>query len=283
MLKITVFFTVAILTDVLVSHVNTVPMTGLDIQNLLQSLQKQMRKDQQSQQRNPSLYNEDHDSSLSSGRFGSLKKEDLDSIVPLETIDDKYRNNKDDSRNAARVERLARQVLEQVLQERNEQNRAESRSKKRIEVNNLLYYNKDDNSNSDEYDNTDSDSTESDDNKEDLNIGSLSDYSKVYVVLNSEAIKKSKNVNLLNDLLSSLLFARPSRARGARRRNSNKGFQNEVIRRVNRESAEDERPRRPQSHGGAGHGGRGGRGGGSNSRTAIPYMKQHGDIYERDD
>lgn len=175
-------------------------MTGLDIQNLLQSLQKQMRKDQQSQQKNPSLYNEDNDSSLSTGRFGSLKKEDLDSIVPIETIDDKYRNNKDDSRNAARVERLARQVLEQVFQDRNEQNRAEGRSKKRIEVNNLLYYNKGDNSNSDEYDNTDSDSTESDDNKEDLNIGSLSDYSKVYVVLNSEAIKKSKNVNMLNDL-----------------------------------------------------------------------------------
>lgn len=69
-----------------------------------------------------------------------------------------------------------------------------------------------------------------------------------------------------------------------------------VQRRINRESgegkyikAEEERPRRPQSyggHGGNGHGGRGGRGGGGgngNSRTAIPYMKQHGDIYERDD
>lgn len=166
------------------------PMPGLDIQNLLQSLQKQMQQDQQSQQRIPNLDNEENEES----HFGSIKKEDLDSIVPLEASDDKYRNNRDDSRNAVRVERLARQVLEQVLQDRNRQNRAESRPKKRLEVNNLLYYNNDEN------DNQDSESTESDDNKDDVNIGSLSDYSKVYVVLNSEAIKNSKNVNVLNDL-----------------------------------------------------------------------------------
>lgn len=171
-------------------------MQGLDIQNLLQSLQKQMQQDQQSQQRNPSLDNEKNEES----HFGSLKKEDIDSIVSLEASDDKYRNNRDDSRNAARVERLARQVLEQVMQNRNRQNRADDRSKKRIDVSNLLYYNKADNNNNYENEDQDSYSTESDDNKEDLNIGSLSDYSKVYVVLNSEAIKNSKNVNLLNDL-----------------------------------------------------------------------------------
>lgn len=188
--------TVTILTDILVSHVNTVPMPGLDIQNLLQSLQKQMQQDQQSQQRNPSLDNEKNEER----HFGSLKKEELDSVVSLEASDDKYRNNRDDSRNAVRVERLARQVLEQVMQNRNRQNRADDRSKKRIDVSNLLYYNKADNNNNYENEDQDSYSTESDDNREDLNIGSLSDYSKVYVVLNSEAIKNSKNVNLLNDL-----------------------------------------------------------------------------------
>lgn len=181
---------VTILTDILVSHVNTMPMPGLDIQNLLQSLQKQMQQDQQSQQRNANLDNEDNDES----HFGSIRKEDLDSIVPLEDSDDKYRNNRDDSRNAFRVQRLARQVLDQVLQDKNRQNRAEGRSKKRLDINNLLYYNNDENYNQD------SESTESDDNREDGNIGSLSDYSKVYVVLNSEAIKNSKNMNLLNDL-----------------------------------------------------------------------------------
>lgn len=186
---------VTILTDILVSHVNTMPMPGLDIQNLLQSLQKQMQQDQQSQQRNPSLDNEENEE----GHFGSLKKEDLDSIVPQEGSDDKYRNNRDDSRNAMRVERLARQVLEQVLQDRNRQNRAEDRPKKRIDVGNLLYYNKDDNNNNDENDNQDSSGVTSE-SDEDINIGSLSDYSKVYVVLNSDAIKNSKNVNMLNDL-----------------------------------------------------------------------------------
>lgn len=186
---------VAILTDILVSHANTAPMPGLDIQNLLQSLQKQLQQDQRSQHRNPSLDNEENEES----RFGSLKKEDFDSVVPLETSDNRYRNSKDDSRNAARVERLARQVLEQVLRDKNRQNKAESRPQKQIEINNLLYYNKDDNNNYD-YENQDSDSSESDDDKEDFNIGSLSDYSKVYVVLNSDAIKKSKNVNLLNNL-----------------------------------------------------------------------------------
>lgn len=172
------------------------PMPGLDIQNLLQSLQKQMKQGQQSQQRSPSLDKEENEES----HFGSLKKEDLDSIVPLEATDYKYRNNRDDSRNAVRVELLARQVLEQVLQDRYRHNRADGRSKKRIDISNLLYYNKEDNNNNDENDNQDSDNTESDDYKEDVNIGSLSDYSKVYVVLNSEAIKNSKNVNMLNDL-----------------------------------------------------------------------------------
>lgn len=66
------------------------------------------------------------------------------------------------------------------------------------------------------------------------------------------------------------------------------------VRRNNRESGEreysmkgeDERPRRPSSYGGhGGHGGRGS-GGGSNGGgggTAIPYVKQHGDIYEKDE
>lgn len=168
----------------------------LDIKNLLQSLQKQMREDQQSQQRGSRLDDEENENIET---FGSLKKDNLDSIVPLESRDYRSSSNRDGGRNAMRVERLAREVLDQVLQERNRQ-RADSLSKKRSDISKLLYYNRDDNFNNNYDDNQDSEPTESGDNKEDVNIGSLSDYSKVYVVLNSDTIKDSKNLNLLNDL-----------------------------------------------------------------------------------
>lgn len=96
---------------------------------------------------------------------------------------------------------------------------------------------------------------------------------------------------LLRNRLSSLLSS--TRSKGGKRQNRYKGFlmNDDDIRRANRDSdKDDDKPR--QNHGqlygahGKEHGGRGNHGGsgsGGNSHTAIPYLKSHGDIYERDE
>ncbi|KAL0851287.1 hypothetical protein ABMA28_007117 [Loxostege sticticalis] len=128
------------------------------------------------------------------------------------------------------------------------------------------------------------------DRTEDRN--NLGGYSKVYVILNPEAIAKSTNKQKLNDLLTKVLsLTAPS---GLERKNRNrpkkyKGFSivPEVLsRRARRESREmygkdsieeDYRPKRQRGERGGGGGG-----GGAGGRTAIPYIRHRGDIYERD-
>ncbi|KAJ2947786.1 hypothetical protein O0L34_g9568 [Tuta absoluta] len=167
------------------------------------------------------------------------------------------------------------------------------------------------------------------------------EYSKVYVILNSEAIKRSKNKDKLNKLLSSLLVSAPQHDRHHHHHNRERKFhvkadhyhtgdqqqrnpedeyllngidwqdvrydrdednnhngfqiQNWIRRRGSGEADDrfdkkpmrqgrDRSPRRERGGRGSGRSGGGGGGGdgGLNSHTAIPYIRQHGDIYERD-
>ncbi|RVE49362.1 hypothetical protein evm_005977 [Chilo suppressalis] len=118
------------------------------------------------------------------------------------------------------------------------------------------------------------------------------EYSKIYVILNPEAIEKSENKENLNKLLTRILSLTSSSWDLKEKKRDNKrlykGFPVKtglLSRRVRRDSREmyakdsmddDYKPKR--NRGERGGGGIGVAGG----RTAIPYIKNRGDIYERD-
>uniref|UniRef100_A0A2A4K6F2 Uncharacterized protein n=1 Tax=Heliothis virescens TaxID=7102 RepID=A0A2A4K6F2_HELVI len=115
----------------------------------------------------------------------------------------------------------------------------------------------------------------------------LEDYSKVYVVLNPQAVQRSKNKNALSDLISKVLSLSGSASKISRQVNEKprryKGFvvkEGDGLRRsrqfrksFRRDSMGDDYGRKRSRSGGnpsAGH-------------TSIPYIRHRGDIYERDD
>ncbi|KAL4716050.1 hypothetical protein ACJJTC_002815 [Scirpophaga incertulas] len=113
----------------------------------------------------------------------------------------------------------------------------------------------------------------------------ISDYSNIYIILNPFAIKKSKNLEELNSLLSQVLSltGQSNKFEKSFKQNRYKDFplkKKILSRRLRRDSREskvsienDYKPKRMRDRGGVGSAG---------GRTAIPYIRNHGDIYERD-
>ncbi|KAJ0182608.1 hypothetical protein K1T71_001977 [Dendrolimus kikuchii] len=120
-------------------------------------------------------------------------------------------------------------------------------------------------------------------------VGNLNDYSKIYIILNPQAIQKSRDKNTINELLSKILSISTSSSRTDRKERGSKGrykgfpVQKDIsLRRARRDSREmfaakdsddDYKQKRNRNEHGSGGGG----------RTAIPYIRHRGDIYERDD
>ncbi|XP_030026864.2 uncharacterized protein LOC115444977 [Manduca sexta] len=114
---------------------------------------------------------------------------------------------------------------------------------------------------------------------------SIDDYSKIYVILNPLAIQESSNKDSLSDIiskLSSLSSASfPKERAEVRKDRRYKGFpvkEGMFSRRARRDSKEKYDPRDSmedykQKRARNDHGG---------GRTAIPYIRHRGDIYERD-
>ncbi|XP_063825956.1 uncharacterized protein LOC135075443 [Ostrinia nubilalis] len=128
-------------------------------------------------------------------------------------------------------------------------------------------------------------------NYRDENRDNLGAYSKVYVVLNPKATEKSPNKEKLNKLLAKILSLTSSSSTVEKKNRKKKykgfsvkpGFLSRRARRDSREMfgkdsvEEDFRPKRSRNDRGSGGGG-----GGAGGRTAIPYIRHRGDIYERD-
>ncbi|XP_073957609.1 uncharacterized protein isoform X2 [Choristoneura fumiferana] len=100
----------------------------------------------------------------------------------------------------------------------------------------------------------------------------LNKYSKIYVILNVDAVNTSQNQNRVTDLVSSLLSSATSQKdrRGTKRAPRYKGFLvHHGSRRSNAGDSELEfKSKRPRSH--------------DSGRTPIPYIRHRGDIYEKD-
>ncbi|XP_059045994.1 uncharacterized protein LOC131841693 [Achroia grisella] len=121
-------------------------------------------------------------------------------------------------------------------------------------------------------------------NRGDGSLERLDQYSKIYVILNPQAIKKSKNKNKLTNLISQIVSLSTMAERNEDRYKGLSVNNNSIARRSRRDSKEmysskksmedDYKPKRSWND----RGGSGGQGG----RTAIPYIRQRGDIYERD-
>ncbi|XP_049878276.1 uncharacterized protein LOC126375410 [Pectinophora gossypiella] len=260
---------------------------NIDVQNLLQSLQQQLQLEQQQvrqkvQQNRVEEEERDEDNDDNEGRFGSLKKQDVERLLGLA---DTQQPSRPKDRFTNRNDRLSILDIKKYLQQKQA---AEKQSQQvRLSINDLLGLN------------DDKDALESSSSEENTrNDENPNGFSKVYVVLNTEAIKRSKNKDKLNSLLSSLLAA-PAQSSGDRKKPpSYKGFVlnnklnlNSLGRRLNRDSSEiyakdmveKERPMRPRESRSRDRGRERGGGGGSGGRTAIPYIRHRGDIYERDE
>ncbi|XP_053615469.1 uncharacterized protein LOC128678146 [Plodia interpunctella] len=113
---------------------------------------------------------------------------------------------------------------------------------------------------------------------QDRNERSLSDYSKVYIILNPDAVRNSQNKRKIANLISRLL-SRSSQTEDdlllgayANRQNRRDGAEKGAY----MKDSFEERPKRPR------YNNYGGGGGGGGGRTAIPYIRNRGDIYVRD-
>lgn len=289
MVELTVFFTVIAAASLFVDKAVSAPQS-IDVQNLLQSLQKQLQLEQRQVRQKEQLSRADEDEGREenedeadgqSRSFGSLKKEDVERLLGL-APDNRAREKNPPNRNDGHI---SIQDLKRYLQ----QNQPRENQVIKLSPNDLLGLNN--------RDAADSSSSEEQNKNEDNPNG----FSKVYVVLNTEAIKKSRNKDKLNALLSSLLASPPVEQSSVNKKPlSYKGFllsnqlNNRLKRRLmNRDSSEiyakegggdkDIRPMRPRGESRyRDHRERGG-GGGSGGRTAIPYIRHRGDIYERDE
>ncbi|XP_022822236.1 uncharacterized protein LOC111353434 [Spodoptera litura] len=100
----------------------------------------------------------------------------------------------------------------------------------------------------------------------------LEDYSKVVVVLNPQAVRKNGNKKSLNDLISKILSVSSLTSK------NNRQAENHIQRR-NRQSKERMRARRDS----AGDEYNQKRSNRNSVRTAIPYIRHRGDIYEKEE
>uniref|UniRef100_A0A2A4K7F6 Uncharacterized protein n=1 Tax=Heliothis virescens TaxID=7102 RepID=A0A2A4K7F6_HELVI len=115
-------------------------------------------------------------------------------------------------------------------------------------------------------------------------VTGLEDYSKVYIVMNPNAVRQSRNKNALNELISKVLTLSGSVSKRDRSVNSKprhlKGLvlNDQVVRR-SRSSREIYAPRDDSM--GDDYKPKKSRGNPAGGHTAIPYVKNRGDIFER--
>ncbi|XP_049692282.2 uncharacterized protein LOC110380474 [Helicoverpa armigera] len=115
-------------------------------------------------------------------------------------------------------------------------------------------------------------------------VTGLEDYSKVYIVLNPNAVRQSKNQNALNDLISKVLSLSGSASKRDRsvnikpRRLKGLVVNDQVVRR-SRSSREIYAPRDDSN--GDEYKSKKSRGNSNAGHTAIPYVRNRGDIYEK--
>lgn len=196
-------FVVIAATILQINNVYSAPLTENDVEHVLQTLQNLLQQEHSKKQKVYQDQRLDDDDDDDTDQYGSLKNYQVKNLLHLSKGDrhkprDKVRqrsNNHDLNK-----DQLGQQILEQLLHTKQDRSnkkrkfRVKQKAKKHRQLPNDLLGSlglSEDRVSQLDYTN------ENNDNGAGLD---LSDYSKVYVVLNSEAVKSSKNKRKLNDL-----------------------------------------------------------------------------------
>ncbi|XP_031769154.2 uncharacterized protein LOC113518029 [Galleria mellonella] len=274
-----------------------IPINGIygrtqdvDVDTILEIIQAQQQLEQQRELNQGSSDRSDYDSDSGDSRYVTLRSGEFMNLIQEATNEkekvrkyrlDKQRNYADkDMNNLYKYVNKQyvdsyknqsfplEQILEQLLSQTSDVQKPKTKSWKEVtgqilKPNNLL----------------------ESFNHGDDSLDNLDKYSKIYVILNPQAIQKSKNKNNLTDLISQIVSLSRSANRNKDNRYKGFSFKNNLMAKRSRSKSkeiysvknsmeDDYRPKRSRNDRGGGSG--------SGGRTAIPYLSNRGDIYERD-